>query len=135
VGGERTDPDYIGIDGNISLNPMFVAVPPAILDEHLQPASPVIDVGDNAEAPVAVDFDDNPRIQDGNNDTNAVIDIGAYEFSDLDGDGLPDWADPDDDNDGVPDETDCLPRVRGVGGPPPPIGNTLKITRSAGQGV
>ena len=44
-------------------------------DLHLQPASPVINLGDNAAVPagVATDLDGNPRILFGQ------VDMGAYE--------------------------------------------------------
>ncbi len=126
VGGDRVDADYIGIDGNVSVVPQFTVLPPAAFDLHLLPTSPLIDAGDSTEAPV-VDLDGNPRVQDGNNDGNETIDPGAFEFSDLDGDGLPDWIDADDDGDGVEDGADCMPRMRGVAAPPAPIGNTLRI--------
>ena len=126
VGGDKTDADYIPLDGNVSVDPRFTALPPAPYDLHLLSTSPLIDAGDSNEAPV-VDLDGNPRVQDGNNNGVAVIDPGAFEFSDLDGDGLPDWIDPDVDGDGVDDGADCMPRMRGVAAPAAPIGNTLRL--------
>ncbi|MHC4423509.1 MAG: LamG-like jellyroll fold domain-containing protein, partial [Planctomycetota bacterium] len=50
-------------------------------DYHLQPGSPCIDVGSNLAVPLDLtDLDGNPRIADGSNDGNAVVDMGAYEF-------------------------------------------------------
>ncbi|MHC4498411.1 MAG: exo-alpha-sialidase, partial [Planctomycetota bacterium] len=64
-------------------------------DYHLLPDSPCIDAGDNNSIPpetddldgdgniaepIPWDLDGNPRIVDGNNDGNSVVDMGAYEF-------------------------------------------------------
>jgi hypothetical protein len=82
---------------------------------RLQASSPAIDAGDGTCVAMATDLDAAPRVQDGNADGTAAIDIGAYEFSpDFDGDGTPDWQDPDDDADGVPDVSDCAPRNASV---------------------
>ena len=43
--------------------------------------SPCIDVGDNSVVdPCSTDLDGNPRIMDGDNDSNSVVDMGAYEL-------------------------------------------------------
>lgn len=131
VGGDKTDADYIGIANNVSVNPLFVALPPATLDLHLSPTSPLIDVGDNTET-TATDLEGNPRVVDGNGDSAAVIDLGAFEFADLDGDGIPDVNDPDDDNDGTPDVSDCQPRNPSVSAPAGMIGSTLRLAKSVG---
>jgi hypothetical protein len=64
-------------------------------DYHLLPDSPCIDEGNNNSLPTDVydldgdgntsepipwDLDGNPRIADGDNDGNLVVDMGAYEF-------------------------------------------------------
>lgn len=132
VGGDKVDADYIGINGNISADPLFVAVAPNVLNARVLPGSPVIDAGDNNEASLE-DLDEAIRVQDGNADTIARIDMGAYEYADLDGDGVADWQDPDDDGDGVGDDVDCMPRMLAVGGPAGMVGNTLRIGKSGAQ--
>ena len=51
---------------------------------HLQADSPCIDVGTN-DAPELPekDKDGKPRIIDGNEDGEAIVDMGAYEFGDI----------------------------------------------------
>jgi serine protease len=67
-----------GINGNISVDPLFVN--PAAGDYHLRPGSPSIDAGDNAALNLPeTDIEGNPRITDGNGDGVAVVDMGAYE--------------------------------------------------------
>lgn len=106
VGGDRVDGDYIGIAGNLSADPMFVSRIPGNRDLRLLGASPVIDQGDNAAAPL-LDFDGLPRILDGDGDDIYRVDLGAFEYSrDSDGDGTDDWQDPDDDDDGIADDGD-----------------------------
>jgi hypothetical protein len=67
--------------GNISLDPKFVDA--ANGDFRLQADSPCIDTGTNTisdyEFPLA-DLDGNYRIWDGNGDSNAIVDMGAYEY-------------------------------------------------------
>jgi hypothetical protein len=66
-----------GQNGNISVDPLFVN--PAG-DFRLQLNSPAIDAGTNAAPNLPqTDFDDKPRILDGNNDCVSAVDIGAYE--------------------------------------------------------
>ncbi|MHC4498099.1 MAG: right-handed parallel beta-helix repeat-containing protein, partial [Planctomycetota bacterium] len=89
-----------GID-NIGTDPCFVE--PGYFDTngvwiegdyHLLPGSPCIDAGDNnsvpadttdldgdgdTNEPMPFDLDGNARIVDGDNDNNAMVDIGAYE--------------------------------------------------------
>ncbi|MGH7303685.1 MAG: right-handed parallel beta-helix repeat-containing protein [Candidatus Rokuibacteriota bacterium] len=70
--------DQTGVNGNVSVDPAFVA--PGAGDYRLQIGSPVIDAGNSAAADVpATDLDGNPRVVDGNGDTVAVVDLGAYE--------------------------------------------------------
>ena len=52
---------------------------------HLQAASPCIDAGDSSISLGQLDIDYEPRI------ANGFVEIGADEFVDTDGDGLPDW--------------------------------------------
>jgi hypothetical protein len=131
VAGSKTDASYIGVNGGISVDPLYVnrnGVPP---DYHVVAGSPVIDVGDNTVATYPTDCGGAPRIQDGNNDGVATVDMGAYEYSpDFDGDGIPDWQDPDQDNDGVPNASDCAPLNRAISQLPDPVANSLRMTKS-----
>jgi len=67
--------------GNIDADPCFVN--PDSNDYHLRPGSPCIDAGDPnyVAGPNETDLDGNPRIVDGNNDGNSVVDMGAYEYN------------------------------------------------------
>ena len=85
-----------GVDGgnNLDINPLFVD--PDGVDNiigssddnlRLKTISPLIDLGRNYRCPT-VDMDDTPRPQDGDSDSFAICDIGAYEvlppaFSDV----------------------------------------------------
>jgi parallel beta-helix repeat protein len=70
--------DQTGIDGNVSVAPAFVN--PALDDYRLQVGSPVVDAGDSAAPDVPTsDIEDAARVVDGNGDTVAVVDMGAYE--------------------------------------------------------
>jgi serine protease len=64
-----------GLSGNISQDPLFVD---EMSDYHLRPESPAIDAGSASGAP-AEDFDGTPRPLDGNGDSVAAFDIGAFE--------------------------------------------------------
>lgn len=66
--------DQTGSNGNISADPLFADT--GSDDYRVDPGSPVIDVGDSTDPNLpASDFAGNPRI------VNAVVDVGAYEFS------------------------------------------------------
>ena len=133
VGGSKTDADYIGVNGGISTDPHYVAPSGSSPDFHLQPASPVIEAGENTGVVSTTDYDGAPRITDADYNGTATIDMGAFEFQpDFDGDGIPDWLDPDDDNDGVPDVSDCAPLARAISGPPAAVGPTLRLDKSGG---
>ena len=68
----------IGIHGNLSADPALVSASTG--DYHLTGASPAIDAGLNSETLVpATDFDGVPRVQDGNSDGTARVDMGAFE--------------------------------------------------------
>ncbi|MEN3330718.1 MAG: serine protease [Blastocatellia bacterium] len=68
----------LGMNGNISADPLFMN--PAVDDYHLQTNSPSIDTGDNSAPNLpSTDLDGKPRIQDGNHDGIAIVDMGAYE--------------------------------------------------------
>ena len=70
----------VGVNGNISVDPQLVA--PASGDYRLSPNSPAIDTGDGTDLLIPPsDFAGAPRVQDGNVDGIAVIDIGAFEAS------------------------------------------------------
>jgi parallel beta-helix repeat protein len=92
--------------GNIDTAPLLTP------DGHLTWASPGIDAGDsnavgpdttdldgdgNTIEPIPLDIDDDPRfvddpcIPDTGNGPAPIVDMGADEFLDTDGDGLPDW--------------------------------------------
>ncbi len=74
--GECSDPT--GQDGNLSTDPLFVDA--ANSDIRLMAGSASIDAGNSAAASLpATDFDANPRIADGDGDTQAVVNQGAYE--------------------------------------------------------
>jgi hypothetical protein len=106
IGGQFSDDDYIGINGNISADPEFVSRVPGNRDLQLLGTSPAIDAGDDTAA-TSTDLVGHPRVLDGNLDGVPRIDLGAYEFiQDADNDGTPDWLDDDDDDDGIPDDGD-----------------------------
>jgi uncharacterized repeat protein (TIGR01451 family) len=60
---------------NIDEDPLFLA--PG--DRHLLPGSPAIDTGDNEANNSEYDLDVKPRISDGTDNGQAVIDLGVYE--------------------------------------------------------
>ena len=75
--------DQVGLRGNISADPFFArnAFGDVLGDYRLQMTSPAIDAGDNAAPQIPeADLDGNPRVADGNQDGDARVDMGAYEF-------------------------------------------------------
>jgi hypothetical protein len=131
VAGAKTDADYIGVSGGISVDPLYVdrdAVPP---NYHLLSTSPAIEAGDNTVATNPTDYDGAPRIQDEDYDDIATVDLGAFEFSpDFDGDGTVDWQDPDQDNDGVVNASDCAPLNRAISQLPDPLLDSLRLDKA-----
>ena len=75
--------------GNIDLDPRFANVPAANL--RLLPGSPGIDTGYNIALPISLttDLGGSPRCMDGDGDSVANVDMGAYELipGDLDSGG------------------------------------------------
>jgi hypothetical protein len=95
---------YAGSDGNIRQDPLFGS------SYHLREGSPCIDEGTNTPAP-ETDMDNEAR------PNGALADIGADEFIDTDGDGMPDYwetlngfSNTSDDSDNDPDG-DALPNL------------------------
>jgi hypothetical protein len=77
--GPRCDPSQI--ETGISADPQFVN--PSAGDFRLMLGSPSIDSGTNdVHGLPDTDFDDNPRILDGDGNSSVVIDMGAFEFGD-----------------------------------------------------
>jgi parallel beta-helix repeat protein len=78
-GGAWSGPcDTSSNPGNISADPLFLSAPNN--DFHLALGSPAIDAGNNTAAGLpSTDYDNNPRIADGNGDGVSVVDLGAYE--------------------------------------------------------
>ena len=81
----------LGTDGggNVDADPLFVNADgpdniPGTLDDNprLQNGSPAIDAGDNIFLPIGTttDLAGGPRIVDGDEDSTATVDMGAYEF-------------------------------------------------------
>jgi len=75
---------YAG-EGNIDADPLFVnpvsadQAPTTAGDYRPRFGSPAIDAGTNDAVTVDTDLDGNPRIVDGTDDGNAIVDMGAYE--------------------------------------------------------
>ncbi|HRQ38218.1 MAG TPA: PKD domain-containing protein [Chloroflexota bacterium] len=69
------DGEYTGVNNNVSVDPLFVN--PAQNDFHLQPDSPVIDLGDSSRSDLpTLDFEGDPRIW------GTAVDMGADEWFD-----------------------------------------------------
>ncbi len=74
------DSRFLGSDNNIYQSPEFVD--PAAMDYRLQATSPCVDSGNPASSVLGdKDLDWNLRVWDGNADTLAVVDRGAYEYA------------------------------------------------------
>jgi len=69
--------DYSGNGGVLALDPLYVNA--AADNLSLDETSPAIDAGDNTLVLGTLDRDGNARIQDGDADASADIDMGAYE--------------------------------------------------------
>lgn len=74
-----------GGEGNITTDPNFVdtsSPDPANWDLRLTAESGCIDAGINTPTGglPATDLDGNPRIVDGDGDSTATVDMGAYEY-------------------------------------------------------
>ena len=65
---------------NLDYDPLFVSgIPPYNL--NLQQTSQLIDMGNNGAPGIpSTDIDGESRVQDGDGDGNAIVDLGAYEF-------------------------------------------------------
>jgi len=87
--------------GNIDMDPLLTS------DLHLTASSPCIDSGDNTVVTeIAIDFENDPRIVDGDRNGTATADMGADEYV-----GLPlDW-----DKDGILDDDDNCPNIPNPG--------------------
>lgn len=107
--------------GNIDSDPLFVDSDgadnvPGTADDDVRPqlGAPVIDAGGNLAVPssVTTDIIGNDRFLDGDADGIAVVDMGAYEIPDCNGNGNSDEDDVangsslDCNDNGVPDECD-----------------------------
>ena len=69
--------DYSENGGVLALDPLYVNA--AADNLSLDETSPAIDAGDNTLVLGTLDRDGNARIQDGDADASADIDMGAYE--------------------------------------------------------
>ncbi len=71
---------FTDIDGNFYADPIFVDSSSG--NFRLQSTSPCVDTGDPSAASIGVkDLDQNVRVVDGNDDTDAVVDLGAWEYN------------------------------------------------------
>jgi hypothetical protein len=134
VGGSKSDGDYVGSNGNISLDPTYANPGPRYRNARLSAGSPILDAGDNGQSPPD-DKDGRSRPIDGDGNATAVSDPGAYEFDpaagpDFDGDGIDDLTDSDDDNDGVDDLSDCDPLDNVLTQVAGPTGATISVSKS-----
>lgn len=70
-----------GGTGNANVDPQFVAGSAG--DLRLQASSPCLEAGDPADQPLGSDANFTPRLLDGDFDGTARVDIGAFEFSNV----------------------------------------------------
>jgi len=88
----NTGSNYIYVSAgatDIHVDPQFIDKPGG--DYHLKSNSPCMDAGENGVSGLpGTDIEGRKRIQDGNDDAVSVVDMGAYEAGDSDGDGIPD---------------------------------------------
>lgn len=70
-----------GTGNLLDVDPLYAD--PANGDFTLQPASPCLDAGDPAQEPGGKDAAGHPRLLDGNLDRVMVLDMGAYEFDNV----------------------------------------------------
>ena len=77
--GIDNEPDRLVGSNNINSDPLFVDAGNG--NFRLQESSPCIDVGNNAAVVGSTDLDGRPRIFDGDDDSVATVDMGAYEFA------------------------------------------------------
>jgi hypothetical protein len=77
---------YEGV-GNTEESPLFISISdpdPENWNLRVQSDSPCIDAGNNLVMDIATqDLDAKPRFIDGDDDTTATVDMGAYEFGDI----------------------------------------------------
>ncbi len=64
--------------GNIQMDPFFVN--PGFGDFSLNSDSPCVDAGDNSFVTSLTDFANCYRIWDGNDDSDSIVDMGAFEY-------------------------------------------------------
>ncbi len=76
ISNSNIEGGYTGT-ANIDSDPQFAD--PQNDDFHFEANSPIVDAGDNTDAP-SVDFDGQARPFDGDRDGNAVVDMGPYEY-------------------------------------------------------
>ena len=58
---------------------LIVGIMLLLIEYHLSPGSPAIDVGSEVDIPL-IDFDGSPRPVDSDGDLVPAADIGAFEF-------------------------------------------------------
>jgi hypothetical protein len=110
--------DWATVDAGASWIAMGMAY--QIKDYHLTAGSPCIDAGDPDFGSGLTDMDDEPRVGDGDGDGTAIVDMGADEYYDCNGNEVADYLDVaegtslDCNGNGMPDE--CEGEVVPCGG-------------------